>query len=124
VDIFRIQHQSIEVEILKVNGAEMCTWAREHAVEKELDKFEGCSVGSHIIREADAIAANGDAGAIRIILFQLPFIYHHGVADFLLFMDQDVMIIYKEKGYVTATHFALGEEPEPMPWHSHPSSLA
>ncbi len=57
-DIFRVRHWSIEVEILKVNGAEMCAWARKHAVGKKLDKFKGCGVGSHITQKADAIAAN------------------------------------------------------------------
>ncbi len=63
-----------------------------HAVEKKLDKFEGRGVGSHVTQEADAITANGDAGAIRIILFQPHFTYHHGVADFLPFMDWDVVV--------------------------------
>ena len=64
----------------------MCTWARKHTVEKQFDEFEGCGVGSHITREADAIATDGDAGAIRIILFRMHFTYHQGVADFLLLM--------------------------------------
>jgi hypothetical protein len=52
-DVFGFWHWSIEVEVLKVDGAEPCTWARKHAVEKKLDKFEGRSVGSHIARGAD-----------------------------------------------------------------------
>ena len=68
-DIFRVRHQSTKVEILEVDGAETCAWARKHAVEKQLDKFKGHDIGSHVAREADAIAANGDAGVIRIILF-------------------------------------------------------
>jgi hypothetical protein len=95
-DIFRVRHRSIEVEVLEVDGAEMCAWARKHTVEKKLDKFEGRSVGSHVAWEADAIAANGDAGAIRIILFQMHFFYHHGVADFLPFMERDVVVVNKE----------------------------
>ncbi len=67
VDIFRVRHWSIEVEVLEVNGAETCAWAREHAVEKQLDEFKGCGVGSPVTREADEFAANGDTGAIRII---------------------------------------------------------
>jgi hypothetical protein len=73
VDIFRVRHQSIEVEIFEVNGAEMCTWSRKHAVEKKLHKIKELDVGSHVTWEADAIAANGDVGAIRIILFQPHF---------------------------------------------------
>jgi hypothetical protein len=73
----------MEVEVLEVNGAEPCTWAKKHAAEKKLDKFEGCGVGSHVAREADAIAADCYVGAIRFIFLWTHFTYHHGVADFL-----------------------------------------
>jgi hypothetical protein len=68
-DIFKVRHQGIKVEVFQVNGAEACTWAREHAAEKQLYKFKGRGVDSHITQEADAIAADGNAGAIRIIFF-------------------------------------------------------
>ncbi len=38
-DIFRVRHW-IEVEVLEVNGVEPCTWAQEHAVEKQFDEFK------------------------------------------------------------------------------------
>ncbi len=44
------------------------------------------------------IAADCYAGAIRIIFFWTHFAYHHGVADFLLFMVQDVVVVDKEEG--------------------------
>jgi hypothetical protein len=47
-DIFRVRHWNIEVEILEADGAETCTWARKHAVEKKHDKFKGRGVGSHV----------------------------------------------------------------------------
>jgi hypothetical protein len=68
-DVFRVWHWSIEVEVLEVDGAEPCAWARKHAVEEKLDKFEGRYVGSHVAQKADAIAANCYVGAIRIIFF-------------------------------------------------------
>jgi hypothetical protein len=77
-DVFGVWHWSIKVEVLEV-----CAWARKHAVETRLDKFEGCCVGSHVAREADAIVANCYVGVIRIIFFWTHFAYHHGVADFL-----------------------------------------
>jgi hypothetical protein len=96
----------------------------------KLDKFEGRGVGSHIAQEADAIAANGDAGAIGIILFRTHFTYHHGVANFLPFMEQDVMVVNKEAGIsarnpfcVERRSFVWGEGPVPMHWHSCLSSL-
>jgi hypothetical protein len=33
-DVFRVWHWRIRVEVLEVNGAEPCAWAREHTVEK------------------------------------------------------------------------------------------
>jgi hypothetical protein len=108
VDIFRVRHQSIKVEVIEVNGAETCAWARKHTAEKQLDKFVGCGVGSHVTQEADVIAADGDAGAIRIILFWQHFTYHHSVADFFSFMDQDVMIVYKKEGVSACNPFCVG----------------
>ncbi len=102
----------------------MCDWAREHAVEKQLDKFKGCSVCTHITQGAGAIAADGDADAIRIILLWPHFTYHHGVADFFSFVGWEVVIVLRKKVLVSATRFVLGEAPEPMPWHSRPSLLA
>jgi hypothetical protein len=107
-DIFRVRHWSIEVEVLEVDGAETCTWARKYAVEKQLDEFEGRGVGSHITWEADAIIADGDGGTIRIILFLPHFTYHHGLADFLLFMDRDVVIVYKKEGVSACNPFCVG----------------
>ncbi len=107
-DIFRVRHWSIKVEILEVDGAETCAWARKHTVEKQLDKFKGNGVGSHVTQEADAIAANGDAGAIRIIFFRPHFTDHHGVADFLLFMDRDVIIVCKKEGVSARNPFCVG----------------
>jgi hypothetical protein len=110
-DIFRVGHQSIKVKILEVDGAETCAWVIKYAVEKQLDEFKGCGVGSHITREADAIAADGDAGAIRIILFRMHFAYHRDVADFLLFMDQDVVVVNKKGGASARNPFCIGGRP-------------
>jgi hypothetical protein len=103
-----VRHWGIKVEVLEVNGAESCTCAREHAVEKQFDEFKGCSVGSHVTQEADAIATDGDAGAIRIIFFLSHFTYHHGVADFLLFMGWDVMVVYKKEGVSAHNPLCIG----------------
>ncbi len=69
IDAFGVWHWSIKVVVLEANGAETCACARQHAVEKKLDKFKGCGAGSHVAWEADAIAANPYASAIRIIFF-------------------------------------------------------
>jgi hypothetical protein len=77
-----------------------------------------------IAQEADAIATNRYVGVIRIIFFRTHFTYHHGVADFLPFMARDVVVVDKEEGVSACNPFCVGRRPVPMPWHSHPSSLA
>ncbi len=111
-DVFGVWHLSIEVEILEINGAETCTWARQHAVEKKLDnKFEGRCVGSHVAREADAIATKCYAGVIRIIFFRTHFAYHHGMADFLSFMARDVVVVDKEESISACNSFCVERRP-------------
>jgi hypothetical protein len=107
-NIFRVRHWGIKVKVLEVDGAEMCAWEREHPVEKQLDKFKGYGVGSHVTREADAIAADGNVGAIRIILVRPHFTYQHGVADFLSFIGWDVMIVYKKEGVSACNPLCVG----------------
>jgi hypothetical protein len=110
-DIFGVWHWSIEVEVLEVDGAESCAWVRKHIVEKKLDKFKGCSVGSHIARDADAIATDCYVGAIRVIFFRTHFLYHHVVVDFLLFMARDVVIVDKEEGVSARNPFCVWRRP-------------
>jgi hypothetical protein len=110
-DVFRVRHRSIELEVPKVDGAETCAWARKHTVEKKLDKFEGRGVDSHVARKADAIAADHYAGAIRIIFFWTHFAYHHGVADFLPFMVQDIVVVDKEEGVSACNPFCVRRRP-------------
>ncbi len=74
----------------------------------QLDEFKGGGVGSHLTQEADAISADGDADAIRIILFRLHFTYHHGVADFLSFMGWDVVIVYKKEAVSACNLLCIG----------------
>ncbi len=110
-DVFGVWYLSIEVEVLEVDVAETCARARQHTVEKKLDKFEGRGVGSHVAREADAIATNRYAGAIRIIFFRMHFAYHLGVADFLPFMAQDVVVVNKEERISAPNPFCVGRRP-------------
>ncbi len=108
-DIFGVWHWTIKVEVHEVYGAEPCTWARKHAVEKKNDRFKGRGVGSHIAWEADAVAANYYASAIRIIFFQTHFAYHHGVTDFRSFMAWDVVVVNKEEGVSARNLFCVGK---------------
>jgi hypothetical protein len=73
VDILRIGHWGIKVEVLEVDGAEARAFAREHTVEEHLEEFERCGVCANIPWETDATATNGDAGTIRIVFFRTNF---------------------------------------------------
>ena len=92
MDILKIGHWGIEVEVLEVNGAEAHAFAREHTVEQQLGEFKGSGVGTNNSWVTDAIATNGDAGTIRIIFIRMHFTNYYGVADFLSFVSGDVMI--------------------------------
>jgi hypothetical protein len=46
------------------------------------------------------------------------------MAYFLSLVRQNVMVVDAKKVLVPATHLALGESLEPMPWQRRPSSLA
>jgi hypothetical protein len=66
--VFRLGHGHVKVEVLKVDGAETCTFLQEYTVEEELEQFQGCCVGTHIASVADVVATNGDLCAVRVIL--------------------------------------------------------
>ncbi len=92
-NIFRIKHRNVQIEVLEINGAELSSFLGEDTVELELDEFKQGCVGAHIAWIANPVAANGDTGAIRIILFKTNLTNDHGVADFLALVGQDVLEI-------------------------------
>jgi hypothetical protein len=97
-DIFWVGHWCVEVEVLEVNGAEARSFAREYTIEEQLEEFKGYSVGTNVPREADAIASDGDASAIRIVFIRPNLTNDHGVADFFLFVGWYVMIVNDKEG--------------------------
>ena len=64
VDTLRVGHWGIEVEVFEVDGAEACTFAREHTVEQQLEEFKGRSVGADISWVTNTTTSDGDAGTI------------------------------------------------------------
>ena len=78
--VFQLRHGSDKVEVLMVDGAKACTFLREYTVEEELEQFQGCCIGTHIARVADAVATNGDSCAVRVFLVWSDFTYYHGMA--------------------------------------------
>ncbi len=110
-DIFWVGHWRVEVEVFEVNGAEARSFVREHTIEEQLEEFKGCSVGANIPREADAIASDGDASAIRIVCIRPNLTNDHGVADFFLFVGRYVMIVNDKEGVGACNPFGIGGGP-------------
>jgi hypothetical protein len=108
VDILRIGHWGIEVEVLEVDGAESRAFAREDTVEQQLEEFKGRGVGANISWVTNTTTSNGDASTIRIILIRSNFTHYHGVADFLSFVSRDVMIVDEKEGVSAHNSFGGG----------------
>jgi hypothetical protein len=107
-DILRIGHWGIEVEVLEVDGAESRTFAREDTVYQQLEEFKGRGVGADISWVTNTTASNGAAGTIRIVFIRSHFTHYHGVADFLSFVNGDVMIVDDIEGVSASNSFEGG----------------
>jgi hypothetical protein len=106
-DIFRVGHWRFKVEVLEVNGAEVCSFAREHTIEQQLEEFKGRSVGANIPQVTDAIASNGDVSMIRIVFIRPHLTHYHGVADFPSFVGRDVLIIDDKESVSACNPFGI-----------------
>ncbi len=111
VDVFRLVHGSVKVEVLKVNGAKACIFLREYTVEEELEKFQGCCGSTHIIRVANVVATNGDPCAVRVLLVWTDFTYNHGMAYFLSLVRWNVMVIDAKERVGTGYTLEVGGLP-------------
>ena len=89
----------------------MCTFSREYTVEEELEQFQGCCVGTHIARIADAVATNGDLCAVRVVFFWLDFTNHHAVAYFLPLVQRDVVVVNAIECVGSSNTFGVGGLP-------------
>ncbi len=99
--IFGIRHGRVQIEVFEFDGAEASTFSGEDIVEEELDEFKRGRVGANITRIADSVAANGDTGAVRVILFRRNLADDHGVADLLAHVGRDVLVVNEEEGVGT-----------------------
>jgi hypothetical protein len=92
-NVFRLEHGRVELEVLNVDGAKVCTFLREYTVEEELEQFQGRCVSTNIARVADAVAPNGDSCAVRVVLVWMDFPHNHGMAYFVSLVEWDVMVV-------------------------------
>jgi hypothetical protein len=110
-NVFGLGNRSIQVEVLKVDGAKAGTFSREDTVEEELEKLQQYCVCTHIARIADAVATNGDPCAVRVILFRTDFTYNHGMACFLSLVQWNIMVVDVKEGVSTNYKFGAGGLP-------------
>ena len=76
----------------------MSSLTGKDTVEEELDKLERGCVGADIPRIAYAVATDGDAGVVGIVLFRTDLTDHHGVTNFLVLVGWNVLVVNDEEG--------------------------
>ncbi len=64
-------------------------------------------VGADIAWIADSVAADGDAGAVWIVLLRTDLTDDHGVADFLALVERDVVVVDETEGVGTCYPLAI-----------------
>jgi hypothetical protein len=106
-NVFRFGHGHVKVEVVKVDGAKACTISQKDTVKEKLEEFQGCCVGTHIARVADAVAPNGDSCAVRVVL-RSEFTNHLGVTYFLPLVQRDVMVVDAKECVGTGNTFGAG----------------
>ncbi len=88
---FRAYHQGVEVEILQINGAVVCTLC-EDAAEMNLDCDQVNGGGNAIPGIGDAIATDSEASAIGIGLLRMIVDAHMPICDVFASVDRDVVL--------------------------------
>jgi hypothetical protein len=84
---------------------------QEYTVEEKLEEFQGCCVGTHIARVADAVAPNGDLCAVRVVPFRADFTNNHGVAYFLPLVRRDIIVVNAEENVGAGYTLGVGGLP-------------
>jgi hypothetical protein len=92
-DVFGAIERGAKVEVLDVEAGKVCVGRRNDAVEEEFGELEGTGFGTTVARVANAIATNGDAGAIRVILLGTNFTNHSCVRDIREAVVRDVTVV-------------------------------
>ena len=92
-DVFVAFKGSIKITVFDVKNNEFGSAAQKDAIEEELDKFEGSCGCADVTREANAVATNGDAGAVGVGLVGLDFANNARVGDLLAAVGGDVGVV-------------------------------
>ena len=91
-DIFRAVERGLEIEVGDIKRDKLGVFSREDAIYDKLDDIQGSSFGTNVIRVADVIAADGDAGAVGVGFFRADKTDHFGVGDFFASILWDVLV--------------------------------
>ncbi len=109
---FRAYHWGVEVEILQIDGAVVCTLCGANAVEMNLDCDHVNGGGTAIPGIGDAIAANSEASVIGIGLLRTIVDAHAPVCDVFALVDWDIVLPNEDNcvGALANAWDALGKE--------------
>jgi hypothetical protein len=89
---FQACHWGVEVEILQIDGAIVCTFCGDNAVEVNIDHDHVNGRGTAIPRVGDAIAANGEASATGIGLLRMIVGAQASIRDVFALVDWNVVL--------------------------------
>jgi hypothetical protein len=111
---FRAYHWGVEVEILQIDGAVVCTLCGDNAVEMNLDCDHVDGGDTAIPGIGDAIVANSEASAIGIGLLRMIVDAHAPVCDVFASVDWDVVLSNEDNhvGALANAWDALGKATE------------
>ena len=108
--------RSAEIEVTDIKGDKLGILAREGAVEENLDKFERGGWSSNVTREADVVAANGDAISVGIFLIRVDLADNLGAGDIFAAVGWMSSYLMTNKVLVPLTSLPYPFRLVPMPW--------
>ena len=56
----------MEIEVIDVKSDKFCAFAGKDAVEKDLQKIQGCRFGANVSRIFNVMDRNGDASSVGV----------------------------------------------------------
>ena len=96
----------MQLEVAYIECGELGARAQEGAVEDNLGKFKGCCRGADVAGKGDAVATDGDARAVGIVIFRADLANQFGVSDLFSAVGGDIFEADEEEGVGAFDAFA------------------
>ena len=91
-DIFKAVEWGVEVEVADVKSSKAGIETGDNTVKDNFGKFKGAGWNANIARVANALATDGDASEISIVLVWLDFTHYFDVCDPFAAVTGDVVV--------------------------------